>query len=127
MLLLTDNQFVEGIIGGCSTFVIMELLKKKIIKKNNLFIVVLICWALFWFIRKIGINLYKQIKQKYNIKNRKLNIQNKHFLFVFSVLLSLLCVFIIRHKQSLYFKQLTIVDYTLLCIIFVIGFFVYGL
>ena len=124
MLLLTDNQFVEGIIGGFSTFVIMELFEKKIKKQNNLFIVVLICWALFWFIRKIGINLYKQIKQKYNIKNHtfELSIQN-----VFSILLSLLCVFIIRHKQSLYFKQLTIVDYTLLCIIFVIGFFVYGL
>ena len=130
MLILTDEQFAEGIFGGISTFIIRELFVKQYKKKKNLFIIVAISWSIFWFSRKIGVNIYKQIKHAYNIKEKKielrlknrslkLNIQN--FLLVIFTIAILKYIFIIRIVRMPKLKNLKMIDINLIAF-WVLGF-----
>ena len=62
----SDNEVIEltfGIIGLVIGFMIsynMRLVYEIVIR-----------WAVMWFLRKVGLNMYISIKKKYSIKDRR--------------------------------------------------------
>lgn len=78
MLLMNDEEFWEGIIGGLgwvfAIFFIRNGLYKYKFKKSNVAIAGAVTFAFWWFIRKVGMNLYRQWKKLENIEKRELKI-----------------------------------------------------
>ena len=73
MKILSDEEFFEGILGGFSFLVANYFFKKQEINKGNLLVIVMLSWTCFWYIRKSGMNLYRQYKKENNISDKKLN------------------------------------------------------
>tara|TARA_Y100000588_G_C14197680_1_gene900974 strand:- start:834 stop:1241 length:408 start_codon:yes stop_codon:yes gene_type:complete len=74
MIVLTDNEFMEGILGGLASIAAIHFFQKEEKKTGNLLILLIISWAIFWYIRKIGINLYKAEKKERKIKDKHLSL-----------------------------------------------------
>ena len=134
MLLLTDEQFVEGIYGGIASLIIRELFVKQYKKKNNLFIIVTLSWTVFWFTRKIGNNIYKQMKETYNIKNKnfelnfknkKLDLNMKNFLIVIISIIILKYVLLIRIVKIPKLKKIGTIELNLIFFTLLIFYFVF--
>jgi len=93
MLLMNDEEFWEGIVGGLgwifAIFFIRNGLYKYKFKKSNFAMVGAVTFAFWWFIRKVGMNLYRQWKKLENIEKRELKIPIRDektihiFLFLF--------------------------------------------
>ena len=75
MLVLTDNDFVEGLLGVLS-LLISVLILQNTLYTNNLLVVSILFWLMLWLFRKIGMNIYQQYKEKYNIDDKVYNIEN---------------------------------------------------
>lgn len=59
--LLTDEHFVEGILGGLGA--IMAASVKQLVPNVNTLVLAVVGFMSVWFIRKIGMNLYKEHKK----------------------------------------------------------------
>lgn len=66
ILLINDEQLIEGIIGAFGTA--MNALIFKYIFKLNMFLSILLAWLSTWFLRKIIINFYRTMKKNKNKK-----------------------------------------------------------
>ena len=66
ILLINDEQLIEGIIGAFGTA--MNALIFKYIFKLNMFLSILLAWLSTWFLRKIIINFYRTMKRNKNKK-----------------------------------------------------------
>ena len=66
ILLINDEQLIEGIIGAFGTA--MNALIFKYIFKLNMFLSILLAWFSTWFLRKIIINFYRTMKKNKNKK-----------------------------------------------------------
>ena len=66
ILLINDEQLVEGLIGAFGTAT--NSLIFKYIFKLNTFLSILLAWIFTWFLRKIVINSYKTYKTNKNKK-----------------------------------------------------------
>lgn len=78
MLIINDDQFIEGIFGGLGRVLGYYFIRESYYKKDGKYIgnplfVLSITWALVWYIRKVGMNLYKQHKLLYKQKNKNFN------------------------------------------------------
>ena len=75
MILLTDNEFFEGVLGGIGWIIAMYYVKHSLQKKGkaNFALVGLVSWSILWYIRKIGMRLYKDGKKIIKFKDRDLN------------------------------------------------------
>ena len=51
MLILNDNQFFEGIVGGLGWCISMFYIKRQL-KDQNVLITGIVVWCLLWIIRK---------------------------------------------------------------------------
>jgi len=123
MLLLSDNEFAEGIIGGLASIFVLYFYRKQERHKGNLFIIILVSWAIFWYIRKIGMNLYKQEKKDFNSTFSKDRI--KRLLITLSI--PVLVYFFLIRGRRLPFKKLTrfsVRDLGLLAFMGIMGFLV---
>ena len=70
--LLTDEHFVEGILGGLGT--ISDLTIKGAVPGVNPVILATIGFMSVWFIRKIGMSLYKEQKKRKGAGITSLNV-----------------------------------------------------
>ena len=91
MLVLTDNDFVEGLLGVLS-LLISVLILQNTLYTNNLLVVSILFWLMLWLFRKIGMNIYQQYKEKYNIDEKvynieKVSITKKNIFIICSVIL----------------------------------------
>ena len=107
MLVINDEQFMEGIIGALgwviAVFYIRNGMYKHRIKNSNMAIVGGLTWAIMWFIRKIGGNLYKNIKKQNKIqdKNFRLPIDStKNIIISFLILFVLLYFIVFRYTKK---------------------------
>ena len=75
MILLTDNEFFEGVLGGIGWIIAMYYVKHSLQKKGkaNFALVGLVSWSILWYIRKIGMRLYKDGKKIIKFKDRDFN------------------------------------------------------
>ena len=62
MKILSDDEFFEGVLGGFSFLVANHIFQKQEKHRGNLIVIIIVSWACFWYIRKMGMNLYKQHK-----------------------------------------------------------------
>ena len=67
MLLINDNEFVEGLLGGLGWMVATFYIRNAFYKKDGQFtgnpiFIGIVTWAILWYVRKVGMNLYKQYK-----------------------------------------------------------------
>ena len=90
MLILKDKEFVEGIIGGIGWIISVLFIRKGFTNNVNTFLLSFISWALLWYIRKIGINLYNQYKKIHSIEDTNLSLNitySKQNLIIISLVL----------------------------------------
>ena len=135
MLLLSDNEFFEGILGGFGWIIAIYYIRYSLKQKGsniNLAILGLITWATLWYIRKVGLRLYKDFKKMRNIKERgiKLNLGESklhHHFWINLIFLGSIYFFIIRNAPIQTNKLLKIskLDITLLSFMFLLGTVVY--
>ena len=128
MKILSDDEFVEGMIGGFAFLVTIYFFQKQEQNKGNLLVIVLVSWACFWYIRKMGMNLYKQHKKDNKIPDKSLNIPfegGKTRLVVILTILVMIYFFFIKGKKISFHKitRFSIRDLGLLLFLFIIGFF----
>lgn len=57
LLLIDDKELVEGIVGGIAWVFFIVIFKTSI--GLPLWISGFLAWALFWYVRKVGVRLYK--------------------------------------------------------------------
>lgn len=72
MILLTDNEFFEGILGGFAWIIAMYYVKHSLKEKGqaNFALVGLVSWSILWYFRKIGMRLYKDGKKIIKFKDK---------------------------------------------------------
>jgi len=113
MLILNDEQFVEGFIGGFAWIISVWYIRRQL-KDQNILIVGLCTWAILWYIRKILMNFYKQYKSvnKKNFKGFNINIQNKNILpfILITILVCCIIMYFFLIKGSPINKHLRMVD-----------------
>ena len=61
ILLIDDNQIIEGIIGGFGTAFSSILFKRYL--KISMFLAIVLAWMLTWFLRKVIVNVYTDYKK----------------------------------------------------------------
>jgi len=66
ILLINDEQLIEGFIGAFGT-AINSIVFKYIFRVNS-FLSIVIAWIFTWFLRKVVMNLYKTYKTNKNKK-----------------------------------------------------------
>jgi len=128
MKILSDEEFFEGILGGFSFLVANYFFKKQEINKGNLLVIVMLSWTCFWYIRKSGMNLYRQYKKENNISDKKLDFPiggGNGILFAIITILIMIYLFLIKDKKIPYRKVLrfSIRDLGLLLFLFITGVF----
>ena len=76
MRLLTDDEFIEGMIGGVGWIIAIYYIRYSHIyeRGGNIPLVGLVSWSILWYIRKIGMHIYKDIKRIMSIKNKNINL-----------------------------------------------------
>ena len=106
MIILNDTEFAEALVGCFGWIVAIFFIRNGLYKKYNTVNIALIgglSWGIFWSIRKIGMNIYKYIKNTQQIKNTefRLPIQNppvKHV--IIGILAFLLLLFVILSNMA---------------------------
>ena len=132
MLLLNDDQFMEGIIGGFGWIVAVYFIRQSMNKRKKINIanLGLVTWAIWWYIRKIGMNIYNYRKKMLNIDKKEFTIDtndNPLFHILFDIVI--LCIFMVianflfpsKTKNSL---SIHIIDIKLIIPILILGLFV---
>ena len=71
MLIINDDEFIEGIIGGFAFLIILWIFRGYL--RLNWLERAGIIFPLTWVIRKIGMNLYKTYKKNMEINDIKIN------------------------------------------------------
>jgi len=128
MKILTDDEFFEGILGGIGSLAAIYFFQKQERKSGNLLIVLIISWAIYWYIRKIGMNIYKQQKKYSKIQNTNFSIDDgrKHGYIVIAAIVAFIYFFLLRNripiKKIIRFSRR---DFFLVGLIILLGFFVY--
>jgi len=128
--ILNDEEFIEAVFGALG-WIISSLYFQKTFIKENIIVIGGIAWSIVWFVRKIGMRVYRKLKIKYK-KNKEYGINVKNFtnlnddLFRSIIFALVLCVtyLILIHSSTLDdgFSNLTINTYGL-----VVGFGILGL
>lgn len=130
MKILSDDEFFEGVLGGFSFLVANHIFQKQEKHRGNLIVIIIVSWACFWYIRKIGMNLYKHHKKDNKISNKSLDIPTEGGntrLIVMLAILAMIYLFFIKGKKISFQKisRFSIRDLGLLLFVFIIGFFIY--
>ena len=126
MKILSDDEFAEGIVGGFSFLVAIYFFQKQEKHHGNLLVIVLVSWACFWYIRKMGMNLYKQHKKENKISDKTLDIPMGKGKIILTIL-AMIYFFFIKGKKISFHKitRFSIRDLGLLLFLFIVGFFIY--
>ena len=100
MIILNDTEFAEALIGGFGWIVAIFFIRNGLYKKYDTVNIALIgglSWGILWSIRKIGMNIYRYIKNNRNIKNKefRLPIQNPPVKYVIIAVLTFLLLLMI--------------------------------
>lgn len=89
MLIINDEELLEGLVGGFGWILAFFYLRngyyKHYLNGTNLALVGLVSWCFLWYIRKISINLYREYKKIKNqsLKNLEIEgIDDKHKTFL---------------------------------------------
>jgi hypothetical protein len=71
MLYVTDNELVEGVFGGIAVVIFIRYYEKYLLKsKLSIPLSGFIGWMLFWWTRKMLMNVYKELKKKYRVSDK---------------------------------------------------------
>lgn len=106
MLVLNDEQFMEGIAGGIGWIIAVFYIRKQYLSKkgkqqSNIALVGAVTWSILWVIRKILMNVYKHYKKIRNIKDKTIELPFSNSVHIFSfILINLLVLYIFVFKNS---------------------------
>jgi len=102
VVILNDDHFVEGILGGIGAFFAVAI--KEIVPNINPLILATIGFMSIWYIRKIGMNLYKEHKKINEIKSSNIELNINPLLLALAILMTLLYIVkpknIIKHLDT---------------------------
>ena len=137
MLILNDNQFFEGLLGGIGWLVSMFYIKNYLrqgLQGTNPAIVGIVTWALLWYIRKIGMNLYIKYKQGSKTPNKELNVDIEtnlsNILYLTLLGFAIFYFLIIKKSSSLTTARVdqlpSQLTFPLVIILSILGFFIYS-
>jgi len=74
-LLLDDDEYFEGFLGALGAMACFFVFRKMMVL-HNMSIVLGLTFISTWLIRKMGMNIYHQVKKKLKQKDKTLNISN---------------------------------------------------
>lgn len=110
MIIINDEQFMEGIIGGLGWIIAvfyirnsMYLNSKKAKNVSNIALVGAITWAILWIIRKIGMNLYVNLKKFNKMEDKNLSLpfsKMQHVAYFLLLVFFILYMFVFNHPTS---------------------------
>lgn len=72
ILILSDEELIEGIIGGL-VFVIFRYMLIYV-NHANIWYILAIIWFFVWILRKFAVRLFTYLKKKYDFSNYNLNL-----------------------------------------------------
>lgn len=134
MLVLNDEQFMEGIAGGIGWIIAVFYIRKQYLSKkgkqqSNIALVGAITWSILWVIRKILMNVYKHYKKIRNIKDKSIELPFSNSLHIFSfILINLLVLYIFVFKNSPsnnIIQRLSLRDLPLILFVLILGLSLY--
>jgi len=128
MLILTDGEFFEGILGGIGSLAALYFFQKQERKSGNLFVILIMSWAIYWYIRKVGMNIYKQQKKYSKIEDSEFSISNgrKHGYLVILFMVAFIYLFLLRDRVPIKkISRFSQRDFFLISLLILLGFFVY--
>ena len=97
VVILNDEHFVEGILGGIGAFFAVAI--KEMVPNINPVILATIGFMAIWYIRKIGMNLYKEHKKINQIKSSNIELNVNPLVLGLAILMTLL--YIVKPKNIL--------------------------
>ena len=97
VVILNDEHFVEGILGGIGAFFAVAI--KEMVPNINPVILATIGFMSIWYIRKIGMNLYKEHKKINQIKSSNIELNVNPLVLGLAILMTLL--YIVKPKNIL--------------------------
>ena len=133
MIILNDEELVEGIFGAIGWILSVIYFRKKY-KNENFIIIGGFGWCIIWFTRKIGMRVYRKLKQKYKFKERGIKIKNftglsdRTFRLIILLLLLFLAYYFLIHNSPVddNFPKLNITTYSLMAGFAFLFMFVFG-
>lgn len=104
MLVLKDDEFFEGILGGCGWIIAMYYFKERF-KSGNTLVTGFVSWGLLWYIRKVGMNLYRGYKKYRGIDNYVIDLSTWKMIFIGIIFIAaIIYMIIISPKNTLGFS-----------------------
>ena len=136
MLLMNDDEFFEGIIGGIGWLVAVFYVRNAYYRKDgkfigNPFFIGIIGWAIAWYIRKAGMNLYKQHKLLNNDKLWRLHLPfnklTKYNIYLVTILFFciVLLLMVFRPTSTALFVKWSNSDIPLILFMLIFGLCIY--
>lgn len=109
--ILNDEQFVEGLLGGLAWLICIYQFKNFITDGGNPVLSGILTWTLWWYFRKIGVNLYLDYKKSNRWKDDqiKLNMNPNLIMILFILFLSANLIIGFSTETSFGFKDLLLV------------------
>lgn len=102
--LLTIGQFIEGIIGGIATYIIIYIFQNRLLDNEGYFVtgcLVTFGWASIWWVRKISLRLFDSLPSGKGYKKNAV---------VIVILLSILCIYLISRYIKFIDKNINEID-----------------
>jgi len=138
MLIITDVELLEGIIGGIGWLLAIYYLRNGFYKHRlngkNVALLGIVSWCFIWYFRKIGMNFYLQYKKNKNESIKKIefaDVGNKqHFMFFFISIFAIIFYLLIVQFCSKSTTKLMVIGNMeipfILFLLFSIGLFFYS-
>lgn len=138
MLIITDVELFEGIIGGIGWLLAIYYLKNGFYKHRlngkNVALLGIVSWCFIWYFRKIGMNFYLEYKKNKNESIKKIEIADtgnkQHFIFVFISIFTIIFYLLIYQfcsKSTIKLMKIGNLELPfILFFLFFIGLFIYS-
>lgn len=138
MLIITDDELLEGLIGGIGWLLAVFYLRNGFYKYKlngtNLALIGIVAWCFWWYIRKIGLNLYREYKKTKNESTKKIEIKgitNKPlfillFILIFAIIFYLFIIQFCSKSTQIAMKISNLEIPLILFILFSVGLIFYS-
>lgn len=111
VLLLNDEEVIEGMIGGLASVLGVIYYKNAYKDDENIIVLSIIGWMIIWFIRKVLMRLYREFK-KYNqahFEKKKYGLQVKNIFNIPNLIyhsLLILVLFVISYFGLIHYSSI---------------------
>lgn len=119
---ITDVQYFEGFVGAFGTIISFTFFQ-RILKLNNMSVIIGLSFLMTWILRKVLMNIYTKIDKentnKYNLSIGNYNVKGINMYILFIILFTSILVYNIALKKISYMSKLVYVFFIAFFLFFV--------